>query len=124
MRGLRESARCWLGSLWVAGTLALALSCVPAVALAEENAGSEAPAAPDPVALTQDASEPDAKMPAADGDTDSPAAAMPDSGGAATGTTRWTNRRIPIPCNPPSLSRPASKPLATDSNMSTTTGRW
>ena len=42
----------------------------------------------------------------------------------ATGTTRWTNRRIPIPCNPPSLSRPASKPLATDSNMSTTTGRW
>ena len=52
MRGLRESARCWLGSLWVAGTLALALSCVPAVALAEENAGSEAPAAPDPVALT------------------------------------------------------------------------
>ena len=82
MRGLRESARCWLGSLWVAGTLALALSCVPAVALAEENAGSEAPAAPDPVALTQDASEPDAKMPAADGDTDSPAAAMPDSGGA------------------------------------------
>ena len=82
MRGLRESAKCWLGSLWVAGTLALALSCVPAVALAEENAGSEAPAAPDPVALTQDASEPDAKMPAADGDTDSPAAAMPDSGGA------------------------------------------
>ena len=82
MRGLRESAKYRFGSLWVAGTLALVLSCVPAVALAEENAGAEAPTAPDPVALTQDASEPDAKMPAADGGTDSPAAAIPSSNDA------------------------------------------
>ena len=82
MRGLRESAKYRFGSLWVAGTLALALSCVPAVALAEENAGAEAPTAPDPVALTQGANDHDAGMLAADGGTDSPASAMPSSNDA------------------------------------------
>ena len=82
MRGLRESAKYRFGSLWVAGTLALALSCVPAVALAEENAGAEAPTAPDPVALTQDANDHDAGILAADGGTDSPAVAMPSSNDA------------------------------------------
>ena len=82
MRPLKESAVGRFGILQLAGALVLALACVPAVALAEENAGSEAPAAPDPVALTQDASEPDAKMPAADGGTDSSAAAMPSSNDA------------------------------------------
>lgn len=82
MRGLRENARGRFGALWVAGALALILSCAPAVALAEENADAEASATPDSVALTQDASEPDAKMPAADGGTDSPVAAMPSSNDA------------------------------------------
>ena len=82
MRGLRENVKCQPGSLWVAGALALMLSCAPAVALAEEDAGAEAPAALNSIALTQDAGEQDAEAAIADGGTDLATVVMSNSNDA------------------------------------------